>query len=96
MTDPVSREEFRMLSDRVGGNERRLDAIDAVGTRGVAVLAVQVQELSKDLAAHEVKHDVERARQAAGRKWIWMALIAIVAAVDGPVVSVLLTLRAGH
>jgi hypothetical protein len=96
MTDPVSREEFRMLADRVYAGERRLESIDVNGTRGVVVLAVQVQELSKDLAAHEVKHDQERADRAASRKWLWAALIAVIAAVDGPVVSVLLASRGGR
>jgi hypothetical protein len=96
MTDPVSREEFRMLADRVYAGERRMEGIDVNGTRGVVVLAVQVQELSKDLAAHEVKHDQERDQRAANRKWVWAAVIAVVAAVDGPVVSVLLTMRGGH
>jgi hypothetical protein len=96
MTDPVSREEFRMLADRVYTGERRLEAIDVNGTRGVVVLAVQVQELTKDLAAHEVKHDAERADRAASRKWMWMAWVAVIAAIDGPIVSVLLTIRGGH
>ena len=85
-----------MLFDRVSGNERRLEAIDANGTRGVMVLAVQVQELGKDLAAHEVKHDHERDERASNRKWVYMALIALVAAVDGPIVTVLLATHGGH
>jgi hypothetical protein len=89
----VSREEFRMLADRVGGNERRLDEIDRSGTRGVGVLAVQLTELAKDMAAHEVKHDQERDRRAANRKWVWLAVIALVGAVDGPIVTVLLAVR---
>lgn len=95
MTEPVSREEFRMLIDRAGSIERRLDAIDRGETRGVAVLAIQLTELSKDMAAHEVKHDQERDRRASGRKWWIMAAVALIAAVDGPIVSVLIAVR-GH
>lgn len=84
----VSWEEFRRL-------EARLDSIDMTGTRGINVLAVQVQELAKDLAAHEVKHDRADQARAASRRWMFMALIALVAAVDGPIVTVLLAVH-GH
>lgn len=90
MSEIVTREEFRMLSEQVMGNARRLDEIDRGGTRGVAVMAIQLQELAKDLASHEIKHDQEREQRASNRKWVWMAVIALVAAVDGPIVTVLL------
>ena len=79
-----------MLADRMSMNERRLDAIDTNGTRGVVVLGVQLQELAKDLAAHEVKHDHEQDQRAAGRKWLIALAVAFLAAVDGPIVTVLL------
>jgi hypothetical protein len=82
-TAAVSREEF----DRV---LYRLDQMDAGGTRGVAVLAVQVQELAKDMARHEEKHDRQETARAANRKWAIMAMIAAVAAIDGPIVTVIL------
>lgn len=69
---------------------RRIDAMDATGTRGLAVLAVQVQEIAKDLARHEVMHQNEAAARAATRRWLVGAVIAVIAAVDGPVVTVLL------
>ena len=90
MSEAVSREEFRMLADRVVSNERRLESIDVNGTRGVVVLAVQLQELSKDLATHEVKHDAERDARLSGRKWLIALAVAFLAAVDGPIVTVLL------
>lgn len=83
MSEPVSREEFLRLAQRV-------DTMDAVGTRGVAILAVQMQELAKDFSRHEEKHDrQEQARMARGR-WLVMAVIALVAAIDGPIVTVIL------
>jgi len=85
----ISREEF----DRV---VNRLDQIDAGGTRGVAVLAVQVQELAKDMARHEEKHDRQETARAANRKWTIMAFIGAVAAIDGPIVTVVLALHGGH
>ena len=74
----------------------RLDQIDAGGTRGVAVLAVQVQELAKDMARHEEKHDRQETARAANRKWTIMAFIGAVAAIDGPIVTVVLALHGGH
>lgn len=86
MTEYASRDDIRMVT-------RRLDTIDATGTRGVAVLAVQVQELAKDWARHEQAHETERRERAAGRRWLFMAAVALVAAVDGPIVTVLLALH---
>lgn len=85
MSDPVGRDEFARLV-------ARLDTIDATGTRGVAVLAVQVQQLAGNLAKHEQKHDQEAAQRSSGRKWVFMAIVGLVAAIDGPIVTVLLTL----
>ncbi len=80
---PVSRAELADL-------QRRVDKIDRGGTRGVGVLAVQIQELAKDLAAHEKQHEQERQARAAMRRWLVGAFIAAVAAVDGPVVAIVL------
>jgi len=95
MTDEVSRYEFTELQQRVSENARRLDQMDAMGTRGVAVIAVQVQELAKDLAKHEEKHDRQEAGRAAARRWMIGAVIAAVAAVDGPMAAILLAAH-GH
>jgi hypothetical protein len=56
----------------------------------VAALTVQVRELARDLARHEEKHERLEALAAANRKWLIMAFIAAVAAIDGPVVAVFL------
>lgn len=88
MTDFVSRAEFMRLASRV-------DSIDAGGTRGVAVLAVQIQELTKDMAKHEDQHDRDEAQRASGRRWLFMAVVALVAAIDGPIVTVVLA-HGGH
>jgi hypothetical protein len=102
VSEPVTRDEFRMLADTVARTGGRLDSIDQSGTRGVAVLAVQLQELAKDvaslstgLAAHErshAEHDAQTARaradearaRIAGRRWMAGAAIALLAAIDGP------------
>ena len=84
----VSREEFRALSQRV-------DMIDASGTRGVAVLAVQIQEIAKDFSRHEEKHDRQESARAASRRWLVMAAIALVGAIDLPIVTVILASH-GH
>lgn len=87
MSEYVTREEFARFADRV---MTRMEHMDSTGTRGVAVLAVQMQELAKDMAAHEVKHDREVADRQSSRKWWLMAALAAVAAVDGPIVTVIL------
>lgn len=79
-----------MLADRVGDFERRLESIDVNGTRGVMVLGVQMQELTKDMASHELKHDQELKARAAARRWLIALAVAFLAAVDGPIVTVLL------
>lgn len=83
MTEYVTREEFLAMT-------RRMDLIDSTGTRGVGVLAVQIQEIAKDFAKHEEKHDREEASRAQGRRWLFMAAVAVIAAIDGPVVTVML------
>jgi hypothetical protein len=64
MTEPVTRGEFQMLAAKVSDNARRLEAIDAGGTRGVGALAVQISEVIKDVAGvqndlkeHKIQHD---------------------------------------
>lgn len=69
---------------------RRLDAIDTTGTRGVAVLAVQIQDLAKDFAKHEQQHEREEAQRSSNRKWLFAMAVAVIAAVDGPVVTIVL------
>ena len=85
------------------------------GTRGVAVLAVQVQQIAQDvarleqamtkdvarlerrleatMAEHSDAHDAERAGRMNSRRWIVGAVIALIAAIDGPLVTVLLHLH---
>jgi hypothetical protein len=64
---------------------------------GLAVLGVQVQQLSKDvaaleheLAAHRADHEAEAKDRLRSRRWIISAVIAVVGAVDGPLVAVLM------
>jgi hypothetical protein len=88
VSEYVTREEFSRFADRITG---RIDQMDSTGTRGVAVLAVQMQELAKDMAAHEVKHDREMSDRRSTHKWWVMAAIAAIAAIDGPIVTVVLS-----
>ena len=46
----VTRDEFMMLRDQVKANAARIEAMDQGGTRGVAVVGVQVAEVIKDVA----------------------------------------------
>jgi hypothetical protein len=84
--DDVTRWEFTELQNRVNESMRG---------GGVAVIAVQVQQLAQDMAKHEERHDRQETARATGRRWMIGAVIAAVAAIDGPMVAVLLALH-GH
>lgn len=91
MTDaPITRAEFGMLAERVSENARRLDTIDQGGTRGVAVVQLQITELAKDFAKHEEQHTAAEARRLSGRRWAIALGVAAIAAIDGPMVTILL------
>jgi len=90
VTDPVSRYEFEDLERRVGANETRLDDIDRNGTRGVAVLAVQVQALTEsiggikaDFVKHEERHMQDQQAARSDRKWAIGIILAMMAAIGG-------------
>lgn len=90
MTEPATRADLERL-------EHKIEAIDQTGTRGVAVLAVQVQEIAKDLAKleqsiehHRGEHRTEMRIRTSSRRWIIGMVVAAIAAVDGPLITVLL------
>lgn len=79
---------------------QRVDNIDAFGTRGEMVLATQVKQvigdiaqLRNDLAGHRGEHVKAERSRVIGRRWLIGLIVAIVAAVDGPMVSLLLSLH---
>ena len=96
MTEMVTRYEFAELARRMDMMDRRIETIDQGGTRGMAVVAVQIQELTKDFARHELVHERERSSRLNQRRWLAGIFVAAVAAVDGPVVTVLLATHGGH
>lgn len=90
--DPIGRDEFYRLANRV-------DNIDHGGTRGEVGLAVQVKQvindigmLRSDLNSHRQDHVTAERARIVGRRWIIGALIALIAAIDGPLVTVLLSM----
>jgi hypothetical protein len=96
----VTRDEFSMLREQVAENARRLDEIDRLGTRGVAVVAVQVSELTKDVGAvqtelerHRAEHEADARARASGRRWAVGIGAVLFAAVESPLVTLLLTRR---
>lgn len=93
VTEPVTRPEFEMLARRVNENARRIEAIDTGGTRGVAVLQLQITDLAKDFAKHEEQHAQAETRRLSGRRWAIALAVAAVAAIDGPMVTILLSRR---
>ena len=60
----VTATEFQMLRDQVRANADRISQIDQGGTRGVAVVGVQVSEVIKDVAdvRAELRADVAELR----------------------------------
>jgi hypothetical protein len=91
MTDaPVSRGEFEMLARTVAENARRLDSIDRGGTRGVAVVQLQVSDLAKDVAKlaerldqHERDHQQDARDRRTGRRYLITTVIAGATALAG-------------
>ena len=59
-----------LLSWRVDQLERRLEAIDLGGTRGVQALTLRVDELVKDGAQHEAAHHATEQQRRSDRRWI--------------------------
>jgi hypothetical protein len=90
----VSRAEFDSLA-------RRVEQMDVAGTRGVSGLSIQLGGLVRDLAElktdtrlwqgnHEQEHEQEQRDRRSARRWLVGVLIAAVAAVDGPVLTIVL------
>jgi hypothetical protein len=86
----VSRGEFEMLARSVTDNARRLDAIDQGGTRGVAIVTVQLTDLAKDVARlgermdqHEKEHVQDALDRKSGRRWLVGTLITAAAGLGG-------------
>jgi hypothetical protein len=87
-----------MLAERVHENGRRLDAMDKVGTRGVVALAAQITDLTADLAGlalqikeHEKAHREELNTRVSGRRWLVMAVIAVLAVIETPLLYLVTT-----
>lgn len=87
--------------NRMAELSRRIDRIDEHGTRGIAPLAVQLTEVVKDVAElktemrgwfrdHEDTHRAEERSRLSARRWTIGIIVAAVAAVDGPLVTILL------
>lgn len=76
----VSWREFSQFLDTYNQLARRVEAMDQSGTRGVAVIQVQVTGLTRQVtdlegevrawqAAHNAAHDVDNVRRIAARRW---------------------------
>ena len=102
------RECNEKLTAEVDALTARVASIDDHGTRhsleGMGPLSVQVAEVIKDVNelrhpvgarfdAHDRKHEQEESRRISARRWAVATVIAAVAAVDGPLVTILLARR---
>jgi hypothetical protein len=77
----VTRGEFDLLKSMVEANRARLEGIDQSGTKGVAVVQTQLNEVVRDLVelkaevdkrfdAHQRQHAQEAEARIAGRRWL--------------------------
>lgn len=79
----VSRYEFEDLKARVGRSEARLDDIDRSGTRGVALLALQVQTLTTSIGESKADLAAHRAEHKSNRRWFITAIAVYLGALGG-------------
>jgi hypothetical protein len=106
--EPVTRRELDLLkaeADRKHAEQDvRLQALDQGASRGVIVLQVQIQDLTKEVTklradmdhrfdAHAQQHDRDEAKRVTSRRWLVGSIIAAIAAIDGPIVTVVLARR---
>jgi hypothetical protein len=104
----VTRRELDILRAQADEKHReqdmRLAALDQGGSRGVIGLQVQLQDLTKEVTrlradmdhrfdAHEQEHKDDSRARVVSRRWLTGSIIAAIAAVDGPLVTILLARR---
>ena len=82
----------------------KLESLDEHGSRGVAALQIRmdnmvasVAEMKADMTAefgeHRREHEREEAKRVSSRRWLVGSIIAAVAAVDGPLLTLWLARR---
>lgn len=90
--DVVTRGEFDLLKQIVASNQARLEGMDQAGTKGVAVVQTQLNEVVRDLVelkaevdkrfdSHQRQHTLEARDRVNGRRWAvgtFLAALAIV------------------
>jgi hypothetical protein len=88
----VTRGEFDLLKSMVESNRARLEGIDQSGTKGVAVVQTQLNEVVRDLVelkaevdkrfdAHIRQHAQEARDRVTGRRWLIGTSLAALAIV---------------
>ena len=109
MTEPfVTRRELDLLkadADLEHAQIReQLRSLDDHGSRGVAALQVRMDamvtsmadlkaDMKAQFAAHDRQHEKDEAKRVTSRRWLVATVIAAVATVDGPLVTLLLARR---
>ena len=104
----VTRRELDLLKAAADAKhaeqDTRLTLLDQGGSRGVIGLTVQMQDLTKEVTrlradmdhrfdAHDDQHEKDEAKRVTSRRWLVGSIIAAVASVDGPLVTLLLSRR---
>lgn len=84
-----------MLAAQVTEQAKRIEAMDAGGTRGIATVSLQVTQMAAEVAGlnkrigdHEINHEQERRARVVARRWFIMAVIAALAVVETPILYI--------
>lgn len=104
MDDPVSRYEFSQLAARLAD----IDTHGTRGIAPLAVQLTEVikdvndmrndvrdfkREVENSFTRHDTQHEREEARRISSRRWAFGAVVAVIASIDGPLVTILLARR---
>ena len=109
MPGEVTRGEFDLLRTMVTQTQARVEGLDAVGTKGVAVVQAQLVDLAKDVVrleadmgkrfdAHDRVHKDEAQARVSSRRWVIGITIAGFTALGGilsVVIEILIHLHGG-
>jgi hypothetical protein len=90
MTEGISRAEFDGWTRQI---ERNADAAAAQSALAVQVAEVikDVTEVRSELREHRKEHETERAARASQRRWMIGLIVVLFAAVESPLVTLLIT-----
>jgi hypothetical protein len=92
----VTRGELDLLRQIVSANQARLEAMDANGTRGVAVVQSQLTDLIRDVTELRTEFRNEQRMRIASRRWALGIAMAGTGAIAALVTALVETLSHLH